>query len=137
MSEERPRKWDGWNVLLLGFLVVIGFAQTYQSYVAIKQGQAAIKQGEAAIKQGEMANRDRAEQMRPRLSFQIRLPKIDDPAKFLVVAPIEIGGITGARNVTFKTYLTPDRPGQRDYLYSIKVDWDRIERHGIWTAPLD
>ena len=41
MSEKPPRKWDAWNVILLGFLVTIGFAQTYQSYLVIKQGQAA------------------------------------------------------------------------------------------------
>ena len=53
---------------------------------------------------------DKAEQQRPRLSLRIELERIDDPAGFRIIAPLEIGGTTEARRVVLKNYVTSDKP---------------------------
>ena len=122
MDDERPRKWDRLNnwlrknseipnwasVGIGGFVLVLVDIQTYHSCVTI---------------------RDRAEQQRPRLSLRIELEKIDDPAGFRIVAPLEIGGTTDARRVTLKNYLASDKPRQPDYISAIDVDWNSREGH--------
>ncbi len=119
MDDERPRKRDrlkkkNWllkhseipNWALAGFGLVFAAIQTYQGCVTIG---------------------DRAEQQRPRLSLQIKLEEIDDPAGFRIIAPLEIGGTTDARRVMVKNYFTWDKPGQRDYISAIDVDWNSRE----------
>ena len=139
MSEKPPRKWEGVNAFLLSIMVIIGIFQIFQDKEAlkydeetIKQGEAALKQSEMVIKQGERAERDRAEQLRPRLSFQIHLEKVDDPVGFRLVSPIENGGTTTARRVAYKNYVFSDQPRQgSNYLSSIEVDWDNRKGHPI------
>ena len=119
MDDERPRKWGRlkeWtseNSVLLNFcMVCLMFAltgiQTYQGWVAIS---------------------DRAEQQRPRLSLQIKLEKIDDPTRFRILAPLEIGGTTDARRVVVKDHVTPDKPKQSDYISAVDLDWNSREGH--------
>ena len=72
---------------------------------------------------------DKAEQQRPRLSLRIELERIDDPAGFRIIAPLEIGGTTEARRVVLKNYVTSDKPRQRDYFSAIDVDWNSREGH--------
>ena len=117
MDDERPRKWDRlknwlhkhseirkWALVAIGgFGLVIVAIQTW---VTIG---------------------DRAEQQRPRLSLRIELEQIDDPAGFRIIAPLEIGGTTGARRVVLKNYVTSDKPRQRDYISAIDVDWNSRE----------
>ena len=119
MDDERPRKRDrlknwllkyseipNWALVIATVGLVFTAMQTYQGYVTIG---------------------DRAEQQRPRLSLQIKLEEIDDPAGFRIIAPLEIGGTTDARRVMVKNYLTWDKTGQRDYISAIDVDWNRRE----------
>lgn len=122
MDDERPRKWDclknwlhkhseipNWASLAIGgFVLVLIAIQTYQGWVTIG---------------------DRAEQLRPRLSLRIELERIDNPAGFRIIAPLEVGGTTGARRVTLKNYFTADKPRQRDYISAIDVDWNSREGH--------
>ena len=116
MDDERPRKWDRlkeWtseNSVLLNFCMVclmftLTGIQTYQGWVAIS---------------------DRAEELRPRLSFQMKLERIGNPTKFRIVMPLEIGGTTDARRVTLKSYFRFDKPRQRDYLSYFDIPWDSL-----------
>ena len=122
MDDERPGKWGrlknwlhkhseipNWALVAIGGLgLVTAGIQTYQGWVTIG---------------------DREEQQRPRLSLRIELEQIDDPAGFRIIAPLEIGGTTGARRVVLKNYVTPDKAGQRDYISAIDVDWNSREGH--------
>ena len=127
MNDKRQRRWDrikdwlrensnwalggGVLTLVLGVLaLVLAGVQTYQGRVAI----------------GNMA-----EQQRVRLSFGIGLEEIDDPVGIRIVMPLEIGGATIARHVTFKNYVTSDQPRQRDYISSVDVDWDSRDGDSI------
>ena len=122
MDDKRLRKWDrlknwlhkhseipNWALVAIGGVgLVIAVIQTYHGWVTIG---------------------DRAEQQQPRLSLRIELEQIDDPAGFRIIAPLEIGGTTGARRVVLKNYVTSDKPRQRDYISAIDVDWNSREGH--------
>ena len=124
MADERLRKREhvknwllkhseipNWVSVGIGALMLILVAiQTYQGSVMIS---------------------DRAEQQRPRFSLRLHLEKIDDPVGFRIVAPLEIGGTTAARRVTFKNYVTSDQPRQSDYISSIELDWENREGHVV------
>ena len=89
-------------------------------------------------RQNAIANRDIAEQQRARLSLALDLEKVDDPAGFRIVAPLQIGGTTDARRVTAKNYVTSGKPKQGNFVSSVNVDWDTREGHSIGdVAPME
>ena len=122
MDDNRPRQqgrltnWlrshsevPNWALVVIGVVgLILGGIQAYQGLVTI---------------------RDRAEQQRPRLSLRIELEQIDEPAGFRIVSPLEIGGTTDARRVMVKNYVTSDKPGKRDYISAIDVDWNSRKGH--------
>ena len=70
------------------------------------------------------------DQQRARMSFRVELEEIDDvQTGFRIVAPLEIGGTTVARQVRIKNYVTAGVPGQRQYLDSLALDWSQREFH--------
>ena len=80
---------------------------------------------------GWLVYSDSREQHRPKISFGLELETVDDPAGFRIVAPIEIGGVADARRVASKNYIASGKPGQRDYISTIDLDWSRREGHFI------
>ncbi|MYE02012.1 MAG: DUF3450 domain-containing protein [Alphaproteobacteria bacterium] len=72
------------------------------------------------------------DQQRARMSFRVKLEQIDDVQTGIrVVFPFEIGGTTEARKVRFKNYLSQGAPGQRQYLDSLKLDWEKRESNPL------
>ena len=90
------------------------------------------------VMQIEAANRNMAEQQRARLSLGLELEKIDDPPVFRIVGPLQIGGTTGAQQVTVKNYVTSGEPRQSNFISSVEVDWDKRDGHFIGSvAPTE
>ena len=72
------------------------------------------------------------DQQRARLSFRVELEEVKDVQTGIrVVCPIETGGTTEARQVHFKNYVSPDTPGQRQFMDSISIDWNERESHPL------
>ena len=79
------------------------------------------------------------DQQRARMSFRVELEQIDDVQTGIrVVCPIEIGGTTDARQVRFKNYVSVGVPGQRQFLDSLALDWNKRESHPLTdVAPTE
>ena len=79
------------------------------------------------------------DQQRARMSFRVKLVEINDVQTGIrVVAPLEIGGTTEARQVRFKNYVAAGVPGQRQYLDSLSLDWSQRESHPLTdVAPTE
>ena len=72
------------------------------------------------------------DQQRARLSFRVALEDIDDVQTGIrIVCPIEIGGTTEARLVHFKNYVSSGPPGQRQFLGSLRLDWNQRDSHAL------
>ena len=79
------------------------------------------------------------DQQRARMSFRVELEQIDDVQTGIrVVCPIEIGGTTEARQVRFKNYVSVGVSGQRQFLESLALDWNKREFHPLTdVAPTE
>lgn len=119
-------RWLGRKSVPNWLLVVLGLASVVGLGIQVRQG------GEA----GE----DRVEQQRARLSLRMHIEPIEDGDRvpevigdampFRIVTPIEIGGMTDAREVVFKHHVSTGAPRQLD-LTSIDVDWNAREGHSL------
>ena len=122
MANKRPSVWDRQKNWLRKHSEI-------PNWVSVAIGGAALILAAIQIYQGSVMIADKDEEQRPRLSLRIELEPIDAPTKYRIIAPLEIGGTTDARRVMAKDYVTSDKPGQRDYISAIDVDWDGREGH--------
>ncbi len=72
------------------------------------------------------------DQQRARLSFRVELEVIDDVQTGIrMVNPIEIGGTTEARQVHFRNYVSTGKPGQRQFMDDLDLDWSQRSSHPL------
>ena len=155
-KNDRPYGFSSvWIGLLInGVLVVVLICQTWAVYGQLRLSHEALERGNESFRQTIIEMRDQGDaltaqvesmatltstfaqifrdQQRARLSFRVELEEVDDVQTGIrVVCPIETGGITEARQVRFRNYVSASAPGQRWYLESITLDWSQRESHEL------
>ena len=131
---EKSSRWNSLTVYCSLAMVGLVGIQTCYNHLSLREGS---EQFEATIEevriQSETLSRIFKEQQRARLSFRVHVEEVNDQesAMFRIVSPFVIGGMTEARKVVFKNYISVGQPRQQEYLLSVDLDWDARDGHPL------